>query len=321
MRVARKSRRARFELESLDSRCLLSPVVEPQPFQPTAISLTLNARTVPPDPYPVNHPQAANNSYYGLYPGTLYGPSGKPLYTDVHQGAIGDCWLMASLADAAARDPQLITQMFTPLGAYIEGGVQVQLWRVEFNNNPRDTIIVDNEFPTYQTGPAANHPIYDQIYVSVLWVALAEKAYVEAAGMGYVQANNQGLVGDTYSAVDGGQPAWALEAITGKHAYCYTTNTSAITSVTSAGNNAADLVVLATGAKTTSTSLVPDHCYAVINDTGPSQYPFTVYNPWGEGAYTTWTNPSDKRAYTVFGATFYCNTAFVAQNFGWYICS
>ena len=50
----------------------------------------------------VDHPAAA--AAYTPVSGSLFGADG-PSYLDVHQGDVGDCWLMASLAEVAARDP------------------------------------------------------------------------------------------------------------------------------------------------------------------------------------------------------------------------
>ena len=59
-----------------------------------------------------------------------------PAYTDIHQqlGGIGDCWLMATLADAAYRNPSLIRNMFTSYGNYNENGLTVQIYGVHFYN-------------------------------------------------------------------------------------------------------------------------------------------------------------------------------------------
>jgi hypothetical protein len=53
----------------------------------------------------------------------------------------------------------------------------------------------------------------------VLWVALAEKAYAEANGYGYVTTGE--LNTDSYAAIKEGQPQWALHVITGKPASAF----------------------------------------------------------------------------------------------------
>ena len=56
---------------------------------------------------------------------------------DVQQGQVGDCWLMASLAEVAARDPQDIRNMFTADGTAVENGATVSLYTVRFFNQRR----------------------------------------------------------------------------------------------------------------------------------------------------------------------------------------
>ena len=55
-----------------------------------------------------------------------------PSYLDVEQGAVGDCWLLASLAEVAARDPQDINNMFAYDGTTVDNGSTVGLYSVRF---------------------------------------------------------------------------------------------------------------------------------------------------------------------------------------------
>ena len=77
----------------------------------------------------MDHP-AADTTYSNVN-GTLFGPNG-PSYLDVQQGDVGDCWLLASLAEVAARDPEDIRDMFTADGTTVENGVTVNLYKVRF---------------------------------------------------------------------------------------------------------------------------------------------------------------------------------------------
>ena len=77
----------------------------------------------------VDHPAA--DTAYSPVSGSLFGANG-PSYLDVHQGAVGDCWLMASLAEVAARNPSDIQNMFTDLGSTTENGSVVELYKVRF---------------------------------------------------------------------------------------------------------------------------------------------------------------------------------------------
>ena len=73
----------------------------------------------------VDHPAAA--TAYTPVSGSLFGANG-PSYLDVQQGDLGDCWLLASLAEVAARDPADIRSMFTAAGTTVENGATVSLY-------------------------------------------------------------------------------------------------------------------------------------------------------------------------------------------------
>jgi len=258
------------------------------------------------EPFPgdIDHPVAddTNGNYYNyaVVNGTLFGPNG-PAYTDVHQTIIGDCWLLASFAEAAARAPQDITRMFTDLGTYMENGVQVHVWSVHFYNNSGalTSVIVDNELPVKSDG----NTMSDQVVNGVLWVALAEKAYIQAAALGYVTIDNP--ADDSYMSINGGFPYYALAAITGNQATDVSIDASGIDYAFSVG----DLVVLYTGSTTSSSLIEPGHAYAVINDDPTATWQYTVDNPWNAGTYTT-----DDSGNTVYGSTFYCDAGFINAN-------
>ena len=214
---------------------------------------------------PIAHP--ASPGIYQVANGTLFGPAG-PVYTDVAQGNLGDCWLVASFAEAAARDSQLIRNMFTYLGVYRERGVAVQLYDVRFydKNGQVKTVLVDNKFPMMR-GTEYN----DQVRNGVLWVALAEKAYVEAASLGYVTNSHTQThvrVSDSYTDVVAGDALWALIAITGQaggEAYNFPgdnifTNTFSGSNV-AAEMAAGNMVVIGTGFTTTNPAIVGGHAY------------------------------------------------------------
>jgi len=243
----------------------------------------------------VNHPTAA--VAYSQVNGSLFGANG-PSYLDVQQGAEGDCWLLASLAEVAARVPSDIKNMFTYNGTATENGATVGIYTVRFFNGAgaAQYVTVDTELP-------AGGTYYDQPVNHVLWVALAEKAYAEANGAGFVTTSNPGV--DSYDALNSGQPFWALEAITGKSASGYGLNPGNI----AADWNAGDLIVLATGATTVDSRIVPDHAYAVVGYTASNNLPFQVFNPWG-----TTSNGTPQGDPNVYGL-FYATAGFLSQNF------
>ena len=171
----------------------------------------------------------------------LFSASG-PRYQDVAQGSVGDCWLMASLAEVADRQPSIIQDMFIDNG---DGTFTAHLYA---GGSGWDYLTVDNYLPN--GGNLFDHPQGN------LWAALAEKAYVQENGTGLVGSSNKGV--DSYQALSGGWPQWAINAITCLSANSY----SSMTGVAAAWQRG-DLVVLCTGSSPASSSVVPDHCYAL----------------------------------------------------------
>jgi hypothetical protein len=251
----------------------------------------------------IDHPAAATS--YSNVAGSLFG-AGGPTFTDVRQGAVGDCWLLASLAEVAARAPQDITSMFSYAGTTVENGVTVGLYNVRLfdTHGVAHTYVVDTELPS-----GGNY--YDHPANGVLWVALAEKAYAQANGAGAVMTQYKGS--DSYSALNGGDPAWALQAITGKSSSDYYLNTTTLAADMSAGH----LAVLGSLATHASPYIVGSptegtHAYAIVGYNPASSTPYEIYNPWG-------TNSSGWSPYTDQGRQVYglawVSATFLSQNF------
>jgi hypothetical protein len=244
------------------------------------------------------HPDAATGVTYSIAQGTLFA-TGGPSYVDVNQGATGDCWLLSSLAEVAARAPSDITGMFTYDGTTTENGSVVGLYTVRFYDKTSglaEYVMVDTELPA--GGGQYDHPN------GVLWVALAEKAYAVANGAGFVTTSHPNT--NSYDALNGGWPHWALQAITGNSASTgYSFSPSDIVSNWNAGK----LVVLCTQSPVSS-YIVDSHCYALVNYNPSSAQPFQVFNPWGTDS-AGWAPGQQNTIYGLFTA----NAAFLSQNF------
>jgi hypothetical protein len=228
--------------------------------------------------------------------------NGGPSYLDVEQGQAGDCWLLASLAEVAARDPQDIRNMFTYDGTIVDNGATVGLYTVRFFNTSGSAVSVqvDTELPS--GGEHYDH-VDNDLGTQALWVALAEKAYAVANGLGYVTTSHENQ--DSYKALNGGWPSWALHAITGKPASEYSINPTNIASAWNAGQ----LVVLCTGTPTSS-DIVGHHCYAVVGYNASIGLSFDVFNPWGTQS-NGWAPGETDKIYGLFAS----NAAFISQNF------
>jgi hypothetical protein len=249
----------------------------------------------------IDHPTAA--APYSNVKGTLFGLSNEPSYLDVQQGSASDCWLMASLAEVAARDPQDIVKMFTWDGNDMENGTQVGIYTVHLvglnNNAPVPVnVVVDTELP----GGGAT---YAHVVNGVLWAALAEKAYVEANSLGFVTTQQPGK--DTYNALNGGDPSWALQAITGGATTDSAINPNNPSSIAQAWNSG-KLIVLDTSTPTSS-YIVSNHAYAMVGYNVTSYQPFEIYNPWGDS--NGWAPGHSGSVYGLFTA----NSGFLSQNF------
>jgi hypothetical protein len=254
----------------------------------------------------VDHPAAA--TAYRPVSGSLFGANG-PSYLDVHQGGLGDCWLLASFAEVAARDPSDIQNMFTYDGTTSEGGSVVGLYTVRFFNNAGapEYVTVDTELP-------AGGNYYDQPINGVLWVALAEKAYAEANGQGFVTTGSPGS--DSYNALNGGWPSWALQAITGKPASDYNSINPANIA---AAWNAGQLIVLGSSPNANDNLIVGGsngtHAYAVINYNASNSTPFELYNPWGDSSVVGHT--SNFNGHQVYDGPFWFGSSPMLQDFAY----
>jgi Ricin-type beta-trefoil lectin domain-like/Calpain family cysteine protease len=229
-----------------------------------------------------------------------------PSYLDVAQGTdpstVGDCWLEASLAEVAARDPQDIRNMFTYDGTTVDNGATVGLYTVRFFNTSGSPVYVkvDTELPS--GGDYYDH-VHNDLGTQVLWVALAEKAYAVANGLGYVTTGNE--YQDSYSALYGGWPSWALPAITGKPAGNYNINSTNLASDWNSG----DLIELVTSSPRSS-YLFPNHVYAMVGYNAASSEPFELFNPWGTDS-SGWCPGESHKIY----GRFWVNAEFITQNF------
>lgn len=250
-----------------------------------------------------DHPQA--DVGYSPVSGSLFGANG-PKFTDVHQGEVGDCWLMSSFAAVAARYPSDITSMFTSAGTAVENGHTVNLYKVRFfdGNGHAQYVTVDTELP--QSGQ-----YYDQVQNGVLWVALAEKAYAQANGKGYVttQYSHQ----DSYSALDGGLPSWALQAITGQNQNYFAINPTDMAHAWASGK----IICLGSSSAANDNLIVGDssgtHAYAVVGYNAASATPFELYNPWGVGS--TVNSKISFNGGQVYGGAFWANASLISRDF------
>jgi hypothetical protein len=224
--------------------------------------------------------------------GTLFGSSGSPRYTDVYQGEEGDCWLMASFAEIASKQPGIIQGSFTDNGLVPENGVQVHVWTYQYyNGSTPEYMTLNNYFPS-NNGEFMYADAFQTIgnTSNVLWAPLMEKAYAGIYGGGY--ANLNGGYAQNVLPLETGGSAGGNNPFNSESAYI-----TAIQSPTT-------LLTLASWS--TNYGFVADHDYAVISVTGTgSTALFQLCNPWGtdEPPAVTWAQLTQGGDFTQDGDT------------------
>ena len=248
---------------------------------------------------------AANAAYAPAPASAPLFNSGGPSYLDVEQGAAADCWLMSSLAEVAARAPHDIVNMFTYDGTIVDQGYTVGLYTVRLYT-PGGTQFSTRVDTLLPDGGQDYAHVANDLGTQALWVALAEKAYAQANTLGGVTTGFE--FQDNYAALNYGDAAWALQAITGN---TVTDQGVALNTLSATLSIPTGLAVACTPKNgSPSPYIVENHCYAVINYNPASNTPYEVFNPWGIDA-SNWAPGLDNQTYGVFWA----NGAFLQQNF------
>jgi hypothetical protein len=203
--------------------------------------------------------------------------NGGPHYTDVDQGRLNDCWLMASLAALAYKDPEVLEEMIDPVG---DGTFNVTFQQSSIDPDTAETVyrpVTINVKPDFYVDAGdGKTPLYADPAgggkTPALWTSLIEKAYAQWKG--------------GYDGLQGGVAADAMEAITGEDANTIAFDGSTdldqlYTTIRGAIWNGSPVV--AATADTTDGSVVQEHGYMVIDawDQDGKKY-VGLYNPYGQ---------------------------------------
>jgi hypothetical protein len=225
-----------------------------------------------------DHPDFTAN--YQRASGTLFG-NGIDGPLDVDQGAVGDCYFIASLGEVAYQKPDAIRQMF------IDNGDNT--WTVRFfNNGVADYVTVDKYFPATYNGDFSsngyfifdNHDHKLSDASNKLWVALAEKAYAQLAQEGW----SRPVGANSYGVLNGGDPQVTLKQITGLATSGYNlTSANLNRDAVSNAFNSGKFVCLATPGSGTASNVVANHVY-FLTYANPDSDIFILINPWGTSA-------------------------------------
>ena len=197
-------------------------------------------------------------------------------YSDIYQGGLGDCYFLSALAEVAKDTPAAISSMF------IANGDNTYTVRF-YSNGKADYVTVNTQLPVDQYGRFvfADMGQFASNKANELWVALAEKAFVEWHQSG---KENEGMAAGSpnqYTAISGGYMGTALSEITGKANVSFNglTASNSFTSFVNA-YNAGDLIEFGSNASPTLSTVVGDHAYAVVGYNA-TNHTVTLFNPWG----------------------------------------
>ena len=210
----------------------------------------------------------------------LYNLTGIPSINDINQGYLGDCYLLASLAEVAQCEPNTIKSMITDNG---NGTYGVRFY---INGNPV-FVTVNTALPVFSaTGAfAANSS-------SAIWSSLIEKAYVELnAEPGFLDHPT----GNAYNLINGGF-ADPISQITGRNVVSYDSSRYTQTAwnslknifVTAIQNNQeVDLASFGDSTIGGKAALMTGHMFSGIGyDSATGE--FVLRNPWGASNGQTW---------------------------------
>jgi Calpain family cysteine protease len=240
---------------------------------------------------------------YEDYSGPLFGKSGVPSYLDVNQGALGDCWFLATLAEVALQDPSAIESMIASNG---NGTYGVRF----FVDGAAEYVTVNSYLPTANTtwdGNGSNLQFANGAAGEPLWAELIEKAFAQLnAEPDAVHGDGIDRAVNAYEGIAGGFAQDALAEITNQGNVTYTSghlvsDASAIGEAFDSGEE----VELSTPGKILPKyqhDLVPNHVFEVIGYNASTEA-FTLHNPWGSISKSPMTFTLSASALAAVGCT------------------
>jgi hypothetical protein len=194
----------------------------------------------------------------------------------VHQGVLGDCYFVATLGETALKTPQSITSMFIVNG---DGTYTVRF----YDHGTAHFVTVDSQLPVFgggqflfaNMGDFANNPH------NILWVALAEKAYVQINEAGWLRSTSMGGGINSYQAIAGGWFSDAASQIANRASTNYSVTSSGINASTlQSAINSGRLIGFATVSSPSNSQIVGGHQYVLISYNASTQT-VKLFNPWG----------------------------------------
>uniref|UniRef100_A0A3Q4G8H0 Calpain 9 n=1 Tax=Neolamprologus brichardi TaxID=32507 RepID=A0A3Q4G8H0_NEOBR len=193
--------------------------------------------------------------------------------TDICQGQLGDCWLLAAVASLTMKK-EALARVVPPDQEFAQryaGIFHFQFW----NHNKWLDVVVDDRLPTVRNQLIMLHSASSNEF----WSALLEKAYAKLNG--------------SYEALKGGSTMEAMEDFTGGVGEMYETKAApgdlfnimkkALDRGSMMGCSI-DITSSAESEAKTSTGLVKGHAYSItgVNVRGQKVKLVRIRNPWGQ---------------------------------------
>ncbi|MBY0526603.1 MAG: hypothetical protein K2R98_24620 [Gemmataceae bacterium] len=226
---------------------------------------------------------------YVVAQGTLFG-AGGPVYTDILQGNVADCYFLAGLSELALRTPSVLRDMF------IDNGDNT--WTVRFyRNGVADYLTVDRFLPA--SGGLfvyANAQLPLGSSNNVLWVALAEKAYAQLAESGW----SRSATANSYSSINLGWEGDVIQQVAARPVSVQVLGNEVSTFNAIVSAFATGKLVGLDSKNTTDPGIVANHVYVLVGY-NPATQTFASYNPWGYMQQLTWSQLAGNFSYWSVG--------------------
>lgn len=200
-----------------------------------------------------------SNVSYAPVNGSLFVQGARS--SDIKQGSIGDCYLLASLGALADKNNTVVNTMFNDNR---DGSWSVRFYKIDGTRYIEDYVTVDRFLPVDSSGRSIFASFQVSQGVNELWVSLAEKAYAQWAR------------GNSWANMRGGWSDVVFREVTGSNSSNNFDMSKVDTVLVDAVKRGNPVVIY----RYMNTARTSGHAYHVESYTNGS---FRLVNPWGWG--------------------------------------